>query len=101
MPSVSAKTDQGAVTAEFMMLAPVIVLGVSVVLGAVSLGFGRLELQALSFSVARQDAMGLQVPTLEGIEVEIDRVDRLSCIQLSKTSMIPIQARSCQLILGY
>ena len=80
---------------------PVIVLGISLILGAVSLGFQRLELQAMSWSMARQDALGLELPELAGITVLIEKVDKISCVRLLKYTPIPIQARSCQLILGY
>ncbi len=88
-------------TAEFMMLMPVLVLGLSLTLGAVSLGFERLELQAVSWSMARADALGLELPELEGVTINIERIERISCVHLSKSNPLPIHAKSCQLILGY
>ncbi|SCX14670.1 hypothetical protein [Candidatus Aquiluna sp. UB-MaderosW2red] len=88
-------------TAEFMMLMPVLVLGVSLTLGAVSLGFERLELQTMSWSMARADALGLELPELEGATYTIERIERISCVHLLKSNPLPIRAKSCQLILGY
>lgn len=88
-------------TAEFMMLMPVLVLGVSLTLGAVSLGFERLELQTMSWSMARADALGLELPKLEGATYTIERIERISCVHLLKSNPLPIRAKSCQLILGY
>jgi hypothetical protein len=100
MPSALSNSERGAVTAEFMMLMPVLVLGLSITLGAVSLGFERLELQATSWSIARQVALGLELPELEGITITVDAQERISCVKLRKNSPFPIQAKSCQLILG-
>jgi hypothetical protein len=101
MRLVSNKNDGGAVTAEFMMLMPVLVLGVSLTLGAVSLGFERLELQTMSWSMARAEALGLELPKLEGATYTIERIERISCVHLLKSNPLPIRAKSCQLILGY
>lgn len=101
MPLELGNNDKGAVTAEFMMLMPVMVLGLSLIVGAVNLGFERLELQAMSWSVARQAALGLELPELEGITVLIEQEQRVSCVKLQKKTPLPIQAMSCQLILGY
>jgi hypothetical protein len=101
MRLVSNNNDGGAVTAEFMMLMPVLVLGLSLTLGAVSLGFERLELQAMSWSMARAEALGLELPDLEGVTINIERIERVSCVHLLKSKPLPIHAKSCQLILGY
>jgi hypothetical protein len=55
----------------------------------------------MSWSMARADALGLELPELEGVTVSIERIERVSCVHLLKSKPLPVRAKSCQLILGY
>jgi Flp pilus assembly protein TadG len=93
-------SDKGAVTAEFMLLLPALTLLFATVLGSVAFATDRIALEAKAFQVARSLAIGLDVPTEAGIQVEKSIEGRLICAKITKQSLMPMSTKLCVMQVG-
>ena len=93
-------SDRGAVTAEFMLLLPALIMLFSVVLGSVSLAVERIALQYTAFEIARQSAIGIDVPVDSALRVDFSNEGRLECFRVQKQLVIPISTKICLLPIG-
>ena len=94
------RSEKGSVTAEFMLLLPTLVLGLAACLAVAAWQIERLELQSLAFLAARQQIVGSSIELPENTDGNFFQDGRYSCVELTRTSLLPLKARSCQLRLG-
>jgi hypothetical protein len=95
-PELLVFSDQkGAVTAEFMLLFPTVVLALAGVLGVFQLGVAQLELSRDAFTSARQLSIGGSVIAVEGVKMHSYREGQLVCVIAQKKIAIDLEARAC------
>ncbi len=90
MASKNFSSDHGAVTAEFMLLLPALMMLFATVLGSVVFATDRIALEARGFEAARSLALGLDLRAEEGIEIEKSVEGALTCAKITKQSLIPL-----------
>jgi Flp pilus assembly protein TadG len=96
----SLASDQGAVTAEFMLLLPALIMLFATVLGSVTFATDRIALEAKGFEAARSLAIGLELVAEQGIEIEKSVEGALTCAKISKQSLIPMSTKLCVMQVG-
>ena len=96
----SLASDQGAVTAEFMLLLPALIMLFATVLGSVAFATDRIALEAKGFEAARSLAIGLDLVAEQGIEIEKSAEGALTCAKISKQSLIPMSTKLCVMQVG-
>ncbi|SIS11444.1 TadE family type IV pilus minor pilin [Microbacterium sp. RURRCA19A] len=99
--------DRGAVTAEFAVVLPAVVLVLALGLGALSAGAAGVRLQHAAAESARlfgrgDDAGARAVVARVGATVGVTRTDALVCVDVTATPPVPLPlgplaARSCAL----
>lgn len=99
--------DRGAVTAEFAVALPVVVLVLALGLGALSTGAEAVRLQHAAAESARlfgrgDDAGARAVVAGVGATVDVRRADALVCVDVAAPAPVPLpvgplSARSCAL----
>lgn len=99
--------DRGAVTAEFAVTLPAILLVLTLGVGALSAGATAVRLQHVAAESARlfgrgDDDRARRVVSEAGGTVALDRVDSLVCVDVSAPAPIPLPvgpltARACAL----
>jgi hypothetical protein len=95
-PELLVFSDQkGAVTAEFMLLFPTVVLALAGVLGVFQLGVAQLELTRNAFTQARQLSIGASLIPIDGVEFQSYREGQLVCVIAQKRLAIDLEARAC------
>lgn len=95
-PGLLVFSDQkGAVTAEFMLLFPTVVLALAGVLGVFQLGVAQLELTRDAFTQARQLSMKESLLPIEGVEFKSYRDGQLVCVVAQKKLAIDLEATAC------
>lgn len=67
MPLQSTDSERGTVTAEFVMVLPVVVMVLSITLGALALQLERLKLVSVAAAVSRAAARGEPMEKLTGL----------------------------------
>lgn len=92
--------DRGAVTAEFMLLLPALVLIVAAAIGLYSLSLERLGLEVSAFQAARSVAIGLAPEIEPGLILEIEERERFTCVHIERSGLIPIRAEHCVIVYG-
>ena len=96
----SLASDQGAVTAEFMLLLPALIMLFATVLGSVTFATDRIALEVKGFEAARSLAIGLELVAEQGIEIEKSVEGALTCAKISKQSLIPMSTKLCVMQVG-
>lgn len=96
----SLASDHGAVTAEFMLLLPALIMLFATVLGSVVFATDRIALEVKGFEAARSLALGLDLRAEEGIEIEKSVEGALTCAKISKQSLIPMSTKLCVMQVG-
>ncbi len=89
-------SDKGAVTAEFMLLFPTLVLALAGILGVFQLGLTQLQLSREAFSLARELAVGNQLTALAGTSFEVTESGRWICVTTSRKLLFEVEAEACQ-----
>ncbi len=100
MASKNFSSDHGAVTAEFMLLLPALIMLFATVLGSVVFATDRIALEARGFEVARTLALGLDLRAEEGIEIEKSVEGALTCARITKQSLMPMSTKLCVMQVG-
>lgn len=88
-------SEKGAVTAEFMLLLPALILLFAFVLGSVGLSVERIALESTVFTLARQNSIGLEIEASPELRVEITKEGRLECVSITKQMLVPISSKLC------
>ena len=95
-PELLVFSDQkGAVTAEFMLLFPTVVLALAGVLGVFQLGLAQLELTRDAFTQARQISINRSPLQIQGAKIQSFREGQLVCVVAQKTLAIDLEAKVC------
>ena len=99
--------DRGAVTAEFAVALPAVILVLALGLGALAAGATAVRLQHAAAESARlfgrgDDGRAREVVAGVGATISVERRDRLVCVEASAPVPIPLPfgpltARSCAL----
>ena len=87
--------QKGAVTAEFMLLFPTVVLALAGVLGVFQLGVAQLELTRDAFTQARHFSIKGSLLPIEGVEFQSYRDGQLACVVAQKRFAIELEAKAC------
>jgi Flp pilus assembly protein TadG len=100
LASKNFSSDHGAVTAEFMLLLPALIMLFATVLGSVVFATDRIALEARGFEAARSLALGLDLRAEEGIEIEKSVEGALTCAKITKQSLMPMSTKLCVMQVG-
>jgi Flp pilus assembly protein TadG len=100
LASKNFSSDHGAVTAEFMLLLPALIMLFATVLGSVVFATDRIALEARGFEAARSLALGLDLRAEEGIEIEKSVEGALTCARITKQSLMPMSTKLCVMQVG-
>jgi Flp pilus assembly protein TadG len=100
LASKNFSSDHGAVTAEFMLLLPALMMLFATVLGSVVFATDRIALEARGFEAARSLALGLDLRAEEGIEIEKSVEGALTCAKITKQSLMPMSTKLCVMQVG-
>ena len=92
--------EDGAVTAEFMLISPTIVLALAGALGLFQLGLERLTLSQLAFYEARSQAIGFEAKSDSETVFQTTIEGQLLCVTATRNSLLRIQEKGCYLIHG-
>lgn len=96
----SAWGDQGAVTAELMMLMPVGVLLISLLGLGSSVALEQASLERDAAALLRQESILGTAIAQSDQTARFYQSGRLRCIELSKNSLIPLSADQCTIPLA-
>jgi hypothetical protein len=87
--------QKGAVTAEFMLLFPTVVLGLAGILGVFQLGLAQMELARNAFTQVRQLSInGAMLPMPEST-FESSTEGQWVCVIARKRFVFDLQERAC------
>ena len=88
-------SQKGAVTAEFMLLFPTVVLALAGTLGVFQLGVAQLSLSREAFLQARQLALGNALEASPGVSLTESVEGRYVCVSAFKKLFIELEAEAC------
>lgn len=91
-------SDKGAVTAEFMLITPALILAVATLLGLFPLGLSAIKLEVEAMQLARLHGYGLDLSKPEGYDLEIYSQGRIECVRLRNSSLM--ESEYCVIPLG-
>ena len=92
--------EKGAVTAEFMMLFPTLLLALAGAIGLFQLGLARLELSQLAFYQARSEAIGSSGVQSDKAIFKTEINGQLLCVTASRKLIFELRETGCYLIHG-
>jgi Flp pilus assembly protein TadG len=93
------RSERGAVTAEFMLITPVLILAVTALLGLFPLALSAIKLEFTAMQLARLHSLGLSVSAPAGYEIEIIERERFQCLVLRKEPLI-MESEYCAIPIG-
>jgi Flp pilus assembly protein TadG len=89
--------QKGAVTAEFMLLFPTLVLTLAGILGVFQLGLAQLQLSGAAFAQARHLSIGNQRLEIPGTTFQVVESGRWVCVTATKSFIFDLEVESCLL----
>lgn len=95
-----ASDDQGAVTAELMLLMPVVALGVGLLGTVFGVATERMSLERATAAGLREIAIGREWTGPPGTSSRTWVEGRLLCLELEKSDLFSISAKHCALPLS-
>lgn len=93
-----SSSDKGAVTAEFMLITPALILAVATLLGLLPLALSAIKLEVETMQLARMHGYGLDLSVSEGHELEISTQGRIECVTVRNLSLL--ESEYCVIPLG-
>jgi hypothetical protein len=90
-------SEKGAVTAEFMLLFPTLMLALAGILGVFQLGLTQLQLARDAFTQTRLLAIGHPLERLEDTSYKVTESGKWVCVTASKKLLIELEAQACLL----
>ena len=93
-----SSSDKGAVTAEFMLITPALILAVATLLGLFPIGLSAIKLEVEAMQLARLHGYGLDLSEPEGYDLEIYSQGRIECVRLRNSSLM--ESEYCVIPLG-
>ncbi|MDG2497451.1 MAG: hypothetical protein P8M68_04630 [Aquiluna sp.] len=92
--------DRGAVTAEFMLLLPALIMLFTFVLGSVTFAAERIAIESKVFEATRAISLG-QDPSIDPKYLLTQSIQgRKICVTLSRQMLLPIKSTLCMLPVG-
>ncbi len=85
------RSDKGAVTAEFMLITPALILAVTLLLGLFPLALAGIKLELSAMQLARLHSFGEDVVAPAGHSIEFSEQRRLYCLKL-KLKTLPMES---------
>ena len=92
-------TDKGAVTAEFMLITPALILAVTLLLGLFPLALAGIKLELSAMQLARLYSFGQDVEAPAGYSIEFSQQGKLSCLKL-RMDTLPMESEYCAIPIG-
>lgn len=93
-----SSSDKGAVTAEFMLITPALILAVATLLGLFPLALSAIKLEVETMQLVRMHGYGLDLSVAEGHEFEISAQGRIECVTVRNLSLL--ESEYCVIPLG-
>ncbi|HEY7854158.1 MAG TPA: hypothetical protein VIB80_03470 [Aquiluna sp.] len=93
-------SEKGAVTAEFMLLLPALLVLLTAALGLFQLGLERISLEVQTFEAARAMAIGFEPELREEVTVSHNQDGRFLCVTLVKNGLVDLEATRCMIPYG-
>ncbi len=93
------RSDKGAVTAEFMLVMPAMILAVTLLLGLFPLALAGIKLELTAMQIARLHSLGETVSPPAGYELETYSEGRYECLVL-KSPILILESEYCAMTLG-
>jgi Flp pilus assembly protein TadG len=93
------RSENGAVTAEFMLITPALILAVTLLLGLFPLALSAIKLELTAMQLARLHALGQVVSAPAGYELTTYTQGRYECLVLKSHTLI-LESEYCALRLG-
>lgn len=93
------RSDQGAVTAEFMLVTPALILAVTLLLGLFPLALTSIKLELTAMQLARLHSLGETVSPPAGYELRTYSQGRFECLVL-KSPILILESEYCAMTLG-
>ena len=92
-------SERGAVTAEFMLITPALILVVTALLGLFPLALSAIKLELTAMQLARLHSLGQTVSAPAGYELEMVSSERFECLIL-KTEGLAMESEYCAIPIG-
>ncbi len=93
------RSDKGAVTAEFMLVMPAMILAVTLLLGLFPLALAGIKLELTAMQLARLHSLGETVSSPDGYELKTYSEGRYECLVL-KSPILILESEYCAMTLG-
>ena len=93
------RSDKGAVTAEFMLVMPAMILAVALLLGLFPLALAGIKLELTAMQLARLHSLGQTVSAPTGYELKTYSEGRYECLVL-KSPILILESEYCAMTLG-
>jgi len=93
------RSDKGAVTAEFMLVMPAMILAVTLLLGLFPLALAGIKLELTAMQLARLHSLGETFSPPDGYELKTYSEGRYECLVL-KSPILILESEYCAMTLG-
>ena len=93
------RSDKGAVTAEFMLVMPAMILAVALLLGLFPLALAGIKLELTAMQLARLHSLGETVSPPTGYKLKTYSEGRYECLVL-KSPILILESEYCAMTLG-
>jgi Flp pilus assembly protein TadG len=93
-------SDKGAVTAEFMLLLPALILLLAGGIGMFQLGLQRIALEVSAFEITRAVAIGFEPELEPGLEMRVSQEGRTKCVSVTKDLLFKLESKRCLIPYG-
>ena len=93
------RSDKGAVTAEFMLVMPAVILAVTLLLGLFPLALAGIKLELTAMQLARLHSLGETVSPPAGYELKTYSEGRYECLLL-KSPILILESEYCAMTPG-
>ena len=87
--------QKGAVTAEFLLLFPTVVLTLAGILGVFQLGVAQLALAREAFTQARAISIGEPISESPGLSLRSWSEGKLTCVEATRQLVFKLEAEAC------
>lgn len=92
-------SEKGAVTAEFMLITPALVLAVISLLGLFPLALTAIRLELVAMNLARAHSYGHEITAPDGFQFQLVHQGRISCIKVT-ADQLGLESEYCVIPVG-
>jgi hypothetical protein len=93
------RSDKGAVTAEFMLVTPALILAVTLLLGLFPLALSAIKLELTAMQLARLHSLGQPVSAPAGYELKTSQEEGFECLSL-RSPWLLMESEYCAIAVG-